>query len=100
MIVILQTSEKKHLGFILFSSNDSNCIFQILPKEPNVFETKAYKKLIEYNDRKERPYEKNNSIININGVDKPNIKLNFKNEQWILRFDDDNDLNIYATLKK
>ena len=100
MIFVLQTPENKHLGFILFSDTDSNCIFQILPKEPEIFETEIYKKLIEYSADMERPFEVSNSHIKITGIDKPDIIIDINETIGLLKFNDDSNIQIPVIINK
>ena len=100
MIAILETDNKEHLGFILFSTTDNNCIFQILPKNEEVFDTDIYKKINTYNDKVERHYKFSDSLLEINWKTFSDIFIKLKDKQWILEFNDDSNLKAYVLIKE
>lgn len=73
--IVLQTSDKQHIGFTLFHPDcgaiEGSCVFVIIPKNADLFDTKEVSILLDIKEAGEHQWVRKGDefVVSFNGID-------------------------------
>ena len=73
--IVLQTSDKQHIGFTLFhpdfGASEGDCVFVIVPKNSDLFESKEVSILLDIKEAGEHQWARSDDevVVSFNGID-------------------------------
>ena len=95
--IVLQTSDEQHIGFTLFhpdfGANNGDCVFVIVPKNSDLFDSKEVSILLDIKEAGEHQWVRSGDgvVVSFNGVQ----TLKYRNNGTLVHLPSNTELGIW-----